>query len=108
MTPGEDWWLEAMYGDMPEKNLQHQVELALATAGWLVYHTYDSRRSNSGFPDIVAVRGDRLIYRELKSQKGRLEPNQIKWRDALLAAGQDWRLWRPFDWGDGSINREIE
>lgn len=106
--PIEGAALQAMYGTMTEASLQANCERALDAAGWLYYHTHDSRRSERGFPDIVAVRGDRVIYRELKRIGGRLSPEQVKWRDRLVAAGQDWGLWTPYEWGRGEIMKEIE
>jgi hypothetical protein len=78
------------------------TELATLT-GWLVYHTYDSRRSQAGFPDLVLARGDRLIFAELKTDKGRIRPAQIEWLDRLGAVassqpGISVYLWRPKDW----------
>jgi hypothetical protein len=88
--------------------------------GWLVYHTHDSRHSAAGFPDLVLVhRGEstqtvprncRLVFAELKTQKGRTSLAQAEWLEALgvvLARGgamldQEPRsavyLWRPSDW----------
>jgi len=100
--------LAAMYGSMSERALQAEVDRALVLAGWLRYHTYDSRRSVAGFPDIVAIRGDRLIFRELKTQKGKLDADQLLWGDKLTRAGFDWATWRPLMWGDGTILRDIE
>ena len=78
------------------------TELATLT-GWLVYHTYDSRRSQAGFPDLVLARADRLIFAELKTDKGRIRPAQIEWLDRLGAVassqpGISVYLWRPKDW----------
>jgi len=76
----------------------------LATlAGWLVYHTYDSRRSQAGFPDLVLARADTLIFAELKTDKGRIRPSQRAWLDRLgaIATQQpniEVYLWRPKDW----------
>jgi hypothetical protein len=76
----------------------------LATlAHWLVYHTYDSRRSQAGFPDLVLVRGEKLIFAELKTNRGRVRPSQWEWLNALtdIAQGQSRvsiYLWRPRDW----------
>ena len=50
---------------------------------------------NRGFPDLVLVRGPRLLFRELKKEGGRLSEHQEQWRDALLDAGADWELWTP-------------
>jgi VRR-NUC domain len=64
----------------------------------LIYHTYDSRRSQAGFPDLVVV-GNRVIWVELKSAKGRLSHTQNEWLLRLQRAGQEVYLWRPCDWG---------
>jgi len=46
----------------------------------------------------VLVRGDRLLFLELKSDDGRLRAEQKVWRDRLLAAGAEWYCLRPRDW----------
>lgn len=51
------------------------VELAEAT-GWAVYHTYDSRRSNSGWPDLALWRGATLLFLEIKSETGKVTAEQ--------------------------------
>jgi hypothetical protein len=51
----------------------------------------------AGFPDLIAVRGTRLIAAELKSERGKLRPEQANWLEALQAAGAEARIWRPAD-----------
>ena len=80
-----------------ERELQQTIIDLARLNGWTVYHTYDSRRSEPGFPDLVLVR-ERVIYAELKTEKGKLSKHQKKWRYALLAAGADHRIWRPSSW----------
>ena len=84
---------------MTEKEFQSQVlELAEAT-GWLCYHTYNSQRSQAGFPDLVLVRGDRLIFAELKREKGRVTSHQRAWLEALQQTiAAEVHTWRPSDW----------
>ncbi len=60
------------------------VDLARARK-WLVYHTYDSRRSAAGFPDLVLARDGRVMFVELKAPSGRLSQNQREWLVALGA-----------------------
>lgn len=62
----------------------------------LHYHTHDSRRSEPGFPDLVIV-GRKILYRELKTERGELTPEQRRWSAKIIAAGGDWQLWRPSD-----------
>jgi hypothetical protein len=74
------------------------VELA-RIAGWLRYHTFDSRRSNHGFPDWVFVKGSRILFVELKSQTGRVSDKQQAWLDALeVVPCAEVFVWRPGDW----------
>ena len=94
---------------MTEKDLQAAVVRLAGYAGYMAYHTYDSRRSASGFPDLVLVNPDtgRLLWRELKTDTGRLTDAQENWLRALRAAGQDAAVWRPADWTAGRIEREL-
>lgn len=62
--------------------------------GWLVAHFHDSRRQAggrlvgdvdaAGFPDLTLTKNGLLIFAELKSEKGRLSPQQHDWLTALL------------------------
>ncbi len=63
---------------------QKQVEQTLALCGFeLIYHTHDSRRSQAGFPDIVAIRHDprgrTLAVLELKRETGQVTDEQAQW-----------------------------
>lgn len=91
---------------MSEGQLQANVMDAVKTLGLLGYHTFDSRRSTPGFPDLVIVGARGVIYRELKTATGRVTPAQRHWITALRAAGQDADVWRPQDWPD-RITREL-
>jgi len=53
----------------------------------------------TGFPDLILVRGKRLLAIELKSRSGRLRPEQRDWLDALgLVPGVTCVVARPGDW----------
>ena len=78
-----------------EKKFQSQVVRIAKVFGWLCYHTYDSRRSEPGFPDLVLVRDKVVMFRELKTDKGRLTTAQKHWGDKLTESGSDYAVWRP-------------
>ena len=83
---------------MTEKQLQAAVTEAAALGGWLSYHTFDSRKSQPGFPDLVLVHPRRgVLYAELKTDTGRMTDPHRKWMNALSEAGAAWRLIRPAD-----------
>jgi hypothetical protein len=50
-----------------------------------------------GWLDLTFVR-DRLFVAELKSEKGRVRPEQEAWLERLKKAGVEAYLWRPTDW----------
>ena len=77
-----------------EKQFQAKIIEVARIYGWCVYHTFDSRRSEKGFPDLVLVR-ERVLFRELKTEKGRLTAYQIAWGKRLMDAGSDFAVWRP-------------
>jgi VRR-NUC domain len=84
--------------EISEKAWMATVLEAARACGWLAYHTHNSRRSAPGFPDVVAVRGGRVLFVELKAEGGRLSEAQAEWLAALGGAGADVHVWRPSDW----------
>ena len=94
---------------MSEGDLQTNVVDTVRKLGGLVYHTHDSRRSAAGFPDLVIVfpRTGALLFVELKSTSGSLQPEQVQWLEALRRAERiavrEVHLWRPEDWLSGHI-----
>jgi hypothetical protein len=84
---------------MNETEWQRTVTEYATLRGWLWYHTHDSRRSAAGFPDLVMVRRGRLIFAELKSERGLLRGAQQTWLEALrdCCEGEAY-VWRPSDW----------
>lgn len=81
-----------------EAEFQAAVISLAVTWHWLAYHTFDSRRSESGFPDLTLVRAPELLIVELKSEKGRVRPDQQGWLDQLAGCGVEVHVWRPSDW----------
>lgn len=56
-------------------------------------------QGSRGFPDLVLVRDQRLIFAELKSQRGKKpDQEQRAWLDALKATSGEVYVWRPSDW----------
>lgn len=95
MTAAE--WRQTEWEGMSERTFQDDHVLPLARQfGWLAYHTHDSRRSVAGFPDIIALRGERMVVAELKSEKGRLTKDQLKWLTMFQSIpGAEVFVWRP-------------
>ena len=81
---------------IPEKDLMQAIVDEAIHNGWLVYHTYDSRRSTPGFPDLVLVHPTRrlIVFAEVKS-KAKLTKQQQEWLMALRMAGGWACVWRP-------------
>ena len=83
---------------LSESQFQSEVVMAARLAGWVVYHTHNSRGSQPGFPDLVMAHpqlGVRFV--ELKSQHGKVTDWQKKWLADLVLAGAKAEIWRPID-----------
>lgn len=96
--------------DLAEKPWQEIVVKTFKDRGWLVYHTFDSRHSPKGFPDIVAVHpglnrlaglegaatttsepGFQALLRTLTEQTGRVIVAELKRDSGRLRPEQ--RMW---------------
>lgn len=58
-----------------------------------------------GWPDLTLVRGEQLLFVELKA-KGKVTPEQQSWLDVLSKVGTV-AVWRPTDWLDGTVERVL-
>lgn len=90
----------ALLAGMSERVLAEHVRQTLTNLpGVLAYHTHDSRHSAAGFPDWVVLVGDRGWALELKSEKGRVEPEQHEWLAAFgRMPGWTAQVVRPANW----------
>ena len=80
---------------MSEKDFQSQIVQIAKLNKWLVYHTYDSRKSEPGFPDLVLVR-ESVIFAELKKDaKTAPSQAQMAWLGALEKANARCAVWYP-------------
>lgn len=84
-------------GKITEKELRQSLVRAARGFGWRVYFTWSSMHSPSGFPDLCMVKGERLVFAELKTESGKVSPDQEAWLADLRAAGAEVHLWRPAD-----------
>jgi len=106
---------------MTEAELQAAIIDAAHYAGWVVHHCRAARvgtpgserwvtpiAGDVGFPDLVLVHPSRgVLWIELKSARGKVSPAQQGWLDVLDAAGQSAGVWRPVDWTDGTVDRNL-
>jgi hypothetical protein len=83
--------------DLTEAQFSAQVVELARLFGWThIYHTWRSKHSAAGFPDYVLVR-ERVVFCELKTERGKLSDAQRDWLEALNRAGQEAYCFRPHD-----------
>lgn len=89
---------------MTEADLQRAVIDLCKVLGLLVHHVRPARtkdgwrtpiEGHKGHPDLSVVGPNGALIRELKSDVGRLTPEQRKWISAYQQAGVDADVWRP-------------
>lgn len=80
-----------------ETQFRQQVIDLAKVFGFKTYFTWTSIHSPKGFPDLVLRKPPRIIFAELKTDKGIVTPAQQEWHDDLIACGQEAYIWRPSD-----------
>jgi hypothetical protein len=81
-----------------EAQFQATVVEWATLCGWTHFHTFDSRRSDPGWPDLVLLRPPEIVVAEIKRDGGRLTVEQERTLAALDACGLETHVWRPSDW----------
>lgn len=98
---------DVLAATMTEAQLEEHVRALCRGLGILRFHVRHAKGMTHGFPDDVLVGSRGVLWRELKTQRGKATPAQEKVGEALLALGQDWDLWRPEDLLSNRIAREL-
>jgi len=81
-----------------EKQFQRQVIDLARIYKWEVYHTWNSLHSNRGWPDLVLAKPPMILFVELKTDKGKLTPDQAKWIHLLGDCNCLAYCWKPSNW----------
>lgn len=87
-----------------EREWQKSVTALMTAYGWHWWHSPDNRPVNGriqnirpGLPDLIAARGSRLLFVELKRETGKTTPEQDTALAALGGTGAEIYVWRPRD-----------
>ena len=63
-----------------------------------VFYETPVQADGKGFPDLVLTRPGRLVFVELKAERGRTSLGQDRWINALKDCGQEVYVFRPGMW----------
>ena len=100
---------QAVINSITETELSDNVRQLATALNFLAYHTWRSDHSPAGFPDWVFVKDGRLIFVELKRQKGKLSPHQEEWILELIPCNSvEVYVWRPSEWLNGTVERILK
>lgn len=92
---------ERLLRAIPEGDLQDQCRQVAELLDAPYFHDEDSRRNYAGLPDTLIVIPPVLALWELKSETGRLSPEQERWGAGLQACSVlDYRIVRPSNIGE--------
>jgi len=82
-----------------ERDLREWVRDLCNLFGWRFLFTWTSIHSPRGMLDLLLINKEqkRVIFAELKSEKGKMSPEQQQVFEELKACGQEVWLWRPAD-----------
>ena len=93
------------FKSVSEKDLQNAIMEYLGYNGWLRAHFRPAKtqagnwitamQGDTGYPDVTAVKGHRLVFAELKTEKGKITATQEQWLDALALAHREVYVVRP-------------
>ena len=93
-----------------EKQFQQQVIGLAQLRGYdCIYHTWDSRNSPSGFPDLIIVRDGRQIVAELKREGENITAEQYFWLLEFMTVPEtEVYVWWPTDDDWAEIEKVFE
>lgn len=88
---------------LSETDFQTRIIDRARALGWWVHHDRPARKEDgswstpiqgdAGFPDLVLARKGRVIFVEVKAEKGRLTSEQREWLTELSGAPWEANVW---------------
>lgn len=110
LNPAERELAIRMEEDRGRGSLLSLIKAECKRLGLLAQHFKNPMQSTTGFPDlhILGWGPGRLMYRELKKERGWCSEVQVDYLARLNRCGFDADVWRPSDWyGTQRIQREL-
>ena len=97
MRPSDTISLADTQGEQTEAEFQSDITRIARLTGWRCYHTFNSRRSDAGYPDLTLVNATAgfMVLAELKTDRGKLTAAQREWIADVRRTGQHGLVWRP-------------
>lgn len=103
---------------MMEVDLIWRIKVAAGSRGILVRQERDVIRCShcnrmtssyvmAGWPDLTLI-GTKILYREIKTDTGRVSKSQEHIGAAIEWAESDWAVWREEDYSGGKIAHELD
>ena len=94
------------YAHLMSWKVAHFRGVRVARKDGSVYYQTPVQADGAGFPDLVLARPPRIMFVELKAERGVSSPAQDMWLELLVKSGQDMKVWRPSDWPE--IERTLQ
>ena len=86
-----------LYDGVSERDFQRQVIDAARLLGWTVFWTYRSEHSPKGDLDLRMIRPPRILWMELKAERGKLTKEQEATVELLQACKAEVYVARPHE-----------
>jgi Holliday junction resolvase-like predicted endonuclease len=82
---------------MKEADLKKQVKQYLQLKQWFVFHVQQSALSYKGICDLIAIKDAKVLFIELKTEKGILSRWQQKFSDDICSHGGEYVVVRSLE-----------
>ena len=81
-------------GEPTEKEIQNEIRRYLQIRGWYVIRIQQGMGAHKGLSDLIAVKGGRVVFAEIKTPRGRLSEYQREFERELAAHGGEYVVLR--------------
>lgn len=81
-------------GEPTEKEIQNDIRRYLQLRGWYVIRIQQGMGAHKGLSDLIAVKGGRVVFAEIKTPRGRLSEYQREFEREVAAHGGEYAVLR--------------